>query len=162
LSYLGESKMLRKKILVLILIVLTFLSPVVAINIDLEITSQDYQKRYCNNILNNHLNNSKNHTSKDHDIECDDSYQVATIKTIEMDCNSVHTSKLSLNGADKKDSKISILTKPKFGKFKINCDGTFTYLPYTDYCGMDSFCYSVTTNEESKISQIKFNIQIND
>lgn len=62
----------------------------------------------------------------------------------------------------KKDLKILILAKPECGKIKINSDGTFTYLPYIDYLGMDSFCYVTTTNEGPRINKIKFNIQIND
>lgn len=79
-----------------------------------------------------------------------------------MERNSVHTSKLNFNTADKKDLNISILTHPEFGKVKINSDGTFTYIPYVDYCGMDSFCYVETINNEHKTTKIKFNVQMND
>lgn len=155
-----RKKMLVKKSIILILIVLTFLSPVLAINIDLEITNQDYQTmRSYKNMPDNYLNNAKKDSIKELNTKRTNIHQATTLKTIEMDSNSVHTSKFSIDAADKKNLKILILAKPEYGKIKINSDGTFTYLPYINYCGMDSFCYVATTNEGPRITKIKFNIQ---
>lgn len=158
-----RKKMLVKKSIILILIVLTFLSPVLAVKIDLEITNQDYQTmRSYKNILENDLNNAKKYSMIKQNTKHANIHQATTLKTIDMNSNSVHTSKFDTDAADKKDMKILILNNPEYGKIKINSDGTFTYLPYIDYYGMDSFCYVTTTNEGPMITKIKFNIQIND
>ncbi|UTB32819.1 MAG: Ig-like domain-containing protein [Methanobacterium sp. ERen5] len=152
--------MLVKKCIILILIVLTFLSPVLAVNIDLEITNQDYQTiRSSKNMYDNDLNNATKYSLKNKYTKSIDTLQATTLKTIGMDCNSVHTSKLSFNATDNNDLNILLLAKPAYGKVKINSDGTFTYIPYMDYRGIDSFCYVATTKEGPRITEIKFNIQ---
>ena len=155
--------MLVRKSIILILIVLTFLSPVLAINIDLEITNQDYQTMRSNkNMSDNYLNNAKKYSLKELNTKGANIHQATILETIDMDCNSVHTSKIGIDTADKKYLEILVLAKPEYGKIKINSDGTFTYLPYIDYCGMDSFCYVATTNEGPRITKINFNIRINE
>ncbi|ADZ09409.1 hypothetical protein Metbo_1165 [Methanobacterium lacus] len=95
--------MLVKKSIILILIVLTFLSPVLAINIDLESTNQDYQTmRNYKNIPDNNLNNAKKYSLIKHNTKRANIHQAKTLKTIDMDCNSVHTSKFDIDATDKK------------------------------------------------------------
>jgi len=84
---------------------------------------------------------------------------VANYMDINMLCNTAHSSKFNCCGEDKKNLNYEIVSKPNYGKIKINCDGTFTYLPYINFCGRDSLSYVVTDGKhKSNIATIIINV----
>jgi hypothetical protein len=67
------------------------------------------------------------------------------------------------NDKDPEGDKIAIVsyTQPGNGTVTLNPDGSFTYTPITDYCGMDSFTYKITDGVCDEGYQDEANVSIN-
>lgn len=107
---------------------------------------------YLNCTNNDNLNiKSKNNSHVANDME------------IDMFCNTAHTSKFNGIVEDyEKNWRYEIVSKPNYGKIKINSDGTFTYLPYINFCGRDCLSYIVTNGKyKSNIATLIINVNKN-